>query len=87
MLNKSFQAQFLIPMAISVAFGLLFVTVIILILLPIYLNWINPLHRSWIWVSNGRWLSSRDAEPAIREKHLNTELDAESSTSNNSVEE
>jgi multidrug efflux pump subunit AcrB len=85
MLNKSFQAQFLIPMAISVAFGLLFVTVIILILLPIYLNWINPLHRSWIWVSNGRWLSSRDAEPAIREKHRNTEFDSERSTSNDSI--
>ena len=85
-LNKSFQAQFLIPMAISVAFGLLFVTVIILILLPIYLKWINTLHRSWIWVSNGRWLSSRDAEPAIREMHLNTELASESSTSNDSIE-
>ena len=86
MLNKSFQAQFLIPMAISVAFGLLFVTVIILILLPIYLKWINTLHRSWIWVSDGRLLSSRDAEPAIREMHLNTELASESSTSNDSIE-
>ena len=86
MLNKSFQAQFLIPMASSGAFGLLFVTVIILILLPIYLKWINTLHRSWIWVSNGRWLSSRDAEPAIREMHLNTELASESSTSNDSIE-
>ena len=80
MLNKSFQAQFLIPMAISVAFGLLFVTVIILILLPIYLQWINPLHRSWIWISDGRWLKSHDAEPAIREQHLNAELESESST-------
>jgi multidrug efflux pump subunit AcrB len=50
MLNKSFQAQFLIPMAISVAFGLLFITVIILVLLPIYLQWINPFHRTWLWV-------------------------------------
>ena len=80
MLNKSFQAQFLIPMAISVAFGLLFVTVIILILLPIYLQWINPLHRTWIWISDGRWLKSLDAEPAIREQHLNAELESENST-------
>jgi multidrug efflux pump subunit AcrB len=80
MLNKSFQAQFLIPMAISVAFGLLFVTVIILILLPIYLQWINPLHRTWIWISDGRWLKSLDAEPAIREQHLNAELESERST-------
>jgi len=68
MLNKSFQAQFLIPMAISVAFGLLFVTVIILILLPVFLLWINPLHRSWVWVKQGNWLSREAAEPALREE-------------------
>ncbi len=67
MLNKSFQAQFLIPMAISVAFGLLFVTVIILVLLPIFLLWINPLHRSWVWVKKGNWLDPDAAEPANRE--------------------
>ena len=67
MLNKSFQAQFLIPMAISVAFGLLFVTVIILVLLPIFLLWINPLHRSWVWVKKGDWLDADAAEPANRE--------------------
>jgi len=77
MLNKSFQAQFLIPMAISVAFGLLFVTVIILILLPVYLKWINPLHRSWIWISDGRWLSSKDAEPSNREKYHAASLESE----------
>ncbi len=67
MLNKSFQAQFLIPMAISVAFGLLFVTVIILILLPIFLQWINPFHRTWVWVKKGHWPSIEAAEPANRE--------------------
>jgi multidrug efflux pump subunit AcrB len=68
MLNKSFQAQFLIPMAISVAFGLLFVTVIILVLLPVFLLWINPLHRSWVWVKKGDWLDPDAAEPANREE-------------------
>jgi multidrug efflux pump subunit AcrB/outer membrane protein TolC len=67
MLNKSFQAQFLIPMAISVAFGLLFVTVIILILLPIYLKFISPLHRLWVFISKGKWLDDYSAEPAVRE--------------------
>ncbi len=68
MLNKSFQAQFLIPMAIAVAFGLLFVTVIILVLLPIYLQWINPLHRSWVWIKKGQWPGVEAAEPANREE-------------------
>ena len=72
MLNKSFQAQFLIPMAISVAFGLLFVTVIILVLLPVFLLWINPLHRSWVWVKQGDWLSqrSRQSPPCARRPGL-----------------
>jgi outer membrane protein TolC len=55
-------------MAISVAFGLLFVTVVILVLLPIYLMWINPLHRSWVWVKKGDWISRESAEPAVREE-------------------
>lgn len=82
MLNKSFQAQFLIPMAISVAFGLLFVTVIILILLPIFLLWINPLHRSWIWVKKGDWLDPEAAEPARREELEIAEMEGQFSSSN-----
>ena len=32
--EKSFQAQFLVPMAISVAFGILFSTIILLLYFP-----------------------------------------------------
>jgi len=64
-------------MAISVAFGLLFVTVIILVLLPIFLQWINPLHRGWIWVNNGKWLTVREAEPAVREQAIAREINEE----------
>jgi multidrug efflux pump subunit AcrB len=39
--EKSLQAQFLIPMAISVSFGLLVITVIILVLLPVFLIFMN----------------------------------------------
>jgi multidrug efflux pump subunit AcrB len=66
-LNKSFQAQFLIPMAISVAFGLLSTTIIILFILPVFLKWINPLHRSWVWIKDGKWPKAIEGEPAIRE--------------------
>lgn len=83
MLNKSFQAQFLIPMAISVAFGLLFVTVIILILLPIFLLWINPLHRSWVWVKKGDWLDPDAAEPANREEVEIAKMDGQWTSSAN----
>jgi multidrug efflux pump subunit AcrB len=37
MLEQSFQARFLIPMAIAVAFGLLSATVLILLVLPCFL--------------------------------------------------
>ncbi len=68
MLNKSFQAQFLIPMAIAVAFGLLFITVIILILLPVLLLWINPLHGAWVWIRTGNFPDETSREPAVRER-------------------
>lgn len=76
-LNKSFQAQFLIPMAISVAFGLLFTTIIILVLLPVFLLWISPLHRSWIWIVRGEWRNPIDAEPAVREINNNKDFEGE----------
>jgi len=40
-IEKSFQAQFLIPMAISIAFGLLVATIITLLLLPALLLMLN----------------------------------------------
>ncbi len=67
MLNKSFQAQFLIPMAISVAFGLLFITVIILFLLPVLLLWFNPLHGFYVWVRTGKYPETNMREPALRQ--------------------
>jgi multidrug efflux pump subunit AcrB len=76
--EKSFQAQFLIPMAISVAFGLLFITLIILVLLPVLLMAINPMHKVWQFVQKGVWLSDEAAEPAVREisNQTNFEHDA-----------
>ena len=38
LLEKSLQAQFLVPMAISLGFGVLFATVITLLLVPISYN-------------------------------------------------
>ena len=44
MFETSFQAQFLIPMAITIAFGLLFGTVWILLFLPAMLSLIGSHH-------------------------------------------
>ena len=50
-LEKSFQAQFLIPMAISVAYGVLFGTIILLIYFPPLILYFNDIKRTkkWIW--------------------------------------
>jgi len=51
MLEKSFQAQFLIPMAVAIVFGLAFATFIILLLLPLFYLILEDLRGSarWLW--------------------------------------
>ena len=47
LLEKSFQAQFLIPMATSLSFGLLFATLLVLILVPVFYSvYFRLTHRS-----------------------------------------
>ena len=68
LLEKSFQAQFLIPMAVSIAFGLMFITVVILILLPVMLIALNrwKVAASWLW--NGEKPTYEAVEAATPEK-------------------
>lgn len=50
-LEKSFQAQFLIPMAISIAYGLIVGSLLIVIFLPITLTLTNQIKvgAKWLW--------------------------------------
>ena len=57
LLEKSFQAQFLIPMAISLCFGLLFATFITLILVPVISLIGNDISIFLKWIYTGKWLS------------------------------
>ena len=69
LLEKSFQAQFLIPMAISVAFGLFVATFMTLILIPVLLILSNA-YKSWIsrlWL--GHALQPEEVEPAYPNRH------------------
>lgn len=67
-MEKSFQAQFLIPMAISVAYGIGIATMLTLILLPVFLSAWNSIKRSlgWIW-NAGEMPSAESVEPAVKE--------------------
>jgi multidrug efflux pump subunit AcrB len=66
--EKSLQAQFLIPMAISLSYGLLAVTVINLLLLPVLLVIINRIKVNAVWLWNGVKPEERDVEPPIRKE-------------------
>lgn len=65
-MERSFQAQFLVPMAISVAYGLAIATYITLIVLPVALILINRLRRIWRWIWTGVMPTHEEVEPAIR---------------------
>jgi multidrug efflux pump subunit AcrB len=45
LLEKSLQARFLIPMAISLGFGVLFATIVTLILVPCFYMVLDDIHR------------------------------------------
>ncbi len=64
--EKSLQAQFLIPMAISVSYGLLAVTVVNLLLLPVLLIFANrfKVYATWLW--NGEKPREVAVESAVR---------------------
>ncbi|MCO6360850.1 multidrug efflux pump subunit AcrB [Roseivirga pacifica] len=71
-LEKSRQAQFLIPMAISIAYGIAVATVLTLILLPVYLSLSNSFKVNSKWLFTGKRVPKEQVENAILE--LKTEL-------------
>ncbi len=66
--EKSFSAQFLIPMAISVAYGIAYATFMTLFLLPLLLAVKNTakVHVLWLW--EGKKPEREDVERAIIEQ-------------------
>ncbi len=64
-LEKSFQAQFLIPMAISVAYGLLIGTFILLVLIPALLMISNRIKRTAMSFYEGEAITAEEIEPAF----------------------
>ncbi len=65
--ETSMQAQFLIPMAATIAYGLGVATVSVLILLPVILMMINRTKRSFDWFWNGKRSLPKEVEPAFKE--------------------
>jgi len=66
--ERSRQAQFLSPMAISVAYGLLFGTTLTLIMLPALLVLFNRVKQKVIAFIERRQVTPEEVEPALREE-------------------
>jgi len=73
-LESSFQAQFLKPMAISIAFGVLFATVITLVLMPCQLLILSDFRRLWHRLWSLEWKSREQLEPRSN-KYIHQGLD------------
>jgi multidrug efflux pump subunit AcrB len=67
MLETSRQAQFLIPMAISIAYGIAFATILTLLMLPMVLSWSNSVKVNIKWLSTGNRVSKEEVERAVIE--------------------
>ncbi|HEY9184499.1 MAG TPA: efflux RND transporter permease subunit [Salegentibacter sp.] len=68
LLEKSRQAQFLKPMAISISYGIAIATVLTLLLLPLLLSISNNIKVGGKWLVTGNRVSNEDVERAIREQ-------------------
>lgn len=66
--EKSRQAQFLKPMAISIAYGIGFATLLTLIMLPIFLAASNKFKVGTKWLATGKKVSKEEVERAIKEQ-------------------
>lgn len=66
--EKSRQAQFLKPMAISIAYGIGIATILTLLLLPLFLSISNNIKVGSIWLATGKKVRNEEVERAIKEQ-------------------
>jgi multidrug efflux pump subunit AcrB len=60
-METSFQAQFLIPMAVSIAFGLIFGTIFVLFFFPMIILVHNDMRRAWHLIMNPKTNAIKDS--------------------------
>ncbi len=73
LLEKSRQAQFLIPMAISISYGIAIATVLTLVMLPILLSVSNSIKVKAKWLKTGEAVTKEEVERAIIEAKVDEE--------------
>ena len=70
-------------MAISIAYGIGFATVLTLVMLPIFLSFSNKMKVSALWLATGNDITKEEVERAIKEQKDDLHLQADM---NNTVE-
>ncbi|MFA6242115.1 MAG: efflux RND transporter permease subunit, partial [Candidatus Hydrogenedentales bacterium] len=63
-LQRSLQAQFLIPMAITIAAGVAFATLLTLLFIPCMMGVLNDMRRVLYFIRHRRWPTPEEVEPA-----------------------
>ncbi len=67
LLEKSRQAQFLKPMAVSIAYGIGYATVLTLVMLPLFLMYSNAFKVQLKWLLTGEKPTRESVERAVKE--------------------
>ncbi|WP_397361917.1 efflux RND transporter permease subunit [Olleya sp. R77988] len=73
LMEKSRQAQFLKPMAISISFGIAYATILTLLVLPLFLSFSNSIKQKGKWLITGKDVSKEEVERAIKEQNEENE--------------
>lgn len=73
LLEKSRQAQFLKPMAISISFGIAYATILTLLVLPLLLSFSNSIKKNIKWLITNKKITKEEVERAIKEQYEENE--------------
>lgn len=73
--ETSFQAQFLIPMAVSIAYGIAFATTLTLVVLPSLMALVNDIRVGMNHFWNGKKPTREAVEPAVKEQEAERYFD------------
>jgi multidrug efflux pump subunit AcrB len=86
MAETSRQAQFLKPMAISIAYGIGIATVLTLLMLPLFLSFSNNLKSQNRMLASGHKITKEEVERAIVEQIEASHLEGHSANGSNGVD-
>ncbi|MGA9237514.1 efflux RND transporter permease subunit [Robiginitalea sp.] len=82
LLEKSRQAQFLKPMAISISYGIGIATVLTLIMLPLMLSVVNNAKTRLKWLWSGQEIDREEVERVIKEMKTQESLEGKLTQAN-----